>query len=135
METIAWAPDFSIGVKSVDEQHVRLVEMLNNLGKTIDEGHGSEAIMSIVGEMSAYAQHHFQTEEAMMVATGYPKCSPHKQEHDSFIEEVISAADALESGGKITPEEVWAFLRKWLVEHILDSDKHMGAYLAAHGQT
>ena len=90
METVLWASELEIGVKSIDE-------------------------------------------EEAMEAKDYPNRSQHKQEHDAFIEQVLDAADALESGGKITPEQVWAFLYKWLVEHILESDKAMGAHLVAQG--
>lgn len=133
MEQVAWAADFEVGVGSIDEQHKRLVEMLNTLGQAIGAGQGKDAIMGIVEEMKHYAVHHFKTEEDAMEATGYPKRSQHKQEHDTFIEQVLDAADALESGGKITPREVWAFLHKWLIEHILDSDKAMGTHLNASG--
>lgn len=133
METVAWAPALEIGVKSIDEQHKRLVDMLNGLGKAISESHGKDAIMGIVEEMKAYAVYHFQTEEAAMEEKDYPKRSQHKQEHDIFIEQVLDAADTLESGGKITPTEVWDFLYKWLVEHILESDKAMGQHLSAKG--
>jgi hemerythrin-like metal-binding protein len=133
MERIEWTAALEVGVAIVDEQHKRLVEMLNTLGKAIDENRGRDVIMGIVEEMKQYAQSHFQTEEEAMEATDYPKRSPHKQEHDSFIEEVLDAADALESGGKITPQEVWAFLRNWLTDHIQGSDKAFGPHLNAHG--
>lgn len=133
METIAWAHAFEVGVKSIDEQHKRLVEMLNSLSKAIGENHGKEAVMGIVEEMKDYAVYHFRTEEEAMEAKNYPKRSPHKQEHDTFIEQVLDAADALESGGKLTPQEVWTFLHDWLVEHILESDKALGQHLSAQG--
>jgi hemerythrin len=133
MEQVAWASDFEVGVKSIDEQHRRLVEMLNTLGQAIGEDHGKDAIMGIVEEMKHYAVYHFKTEEDAMEALDYPKRSQHKQEHDTFIEQVLDAADTLESGGSITPQEVWTFLHKWLIEHILDSDKAMGTHLNASG--
>lgn len=133
MEAVAWIPEFEIGVRSIDEQHMRLVDMLNALGGAISSGQGKDSIMGIVEDMKQYAVYHFQTEEQAMQSTEYPKLSQHKQEHDSFIEQVLDAADALESGGKITPQEVWGFLRKWLAEHILESDKLMGGHLAAQG--
>lgn len=133
METIQWGASLEVGVKAIDDQHARLVEMLNALGTAIGEGHGKDAIMTIVEEMKGYAQYHFQTEEEFMEATDFPKRSPHKQEHDSFIEEVLTAADALESGGRITPEEVWKFLREWLTDHILGSDKALATFLNERG--
>ena len=133
METVLWASELGIGVKSIDEQHRRLVGMLNTLGKAIGENHGKDAIMGIVEEMKHYAVYHFKTEEEAMEAKDYQKRSQHKQEHDAFIEQVLDAAEALESGGNITPEQVWAFLYKWLVEHILESDKAMGTHLVAQG--
>ncbi len=133
MEAVTWVSDFEVGVKSIDEQHKRLVEMLNTLGQAIGEDHGKDAIMGIVEEMKHYAVYHFKTEEDAMEAMDYPKRSTHKQEHDTFIEQVLDAADALESGGKITPGEVWTFLHHWLVEHILESDKAMGLHLSAQG--
>jgi hemerythrin-like metal-binding protein len=133
MEAVVWISEFEVGVASVDEQHKRLVDMLNALGQAIGSGQGKQAIMGIVEDMKQYAVYHFKTEEDAMEASDYPKRSQHKQEHDTFIEQVLDATDALESGGKITPQGVWAFLHKWLIEHILDSDKAMGTHLNAHG--
>ncbi|MBF0481590.1 MAG: hemerythrin family protein [Desulfovibrionaceae bacterium] len=133
METVIWNSDFEVGIKTIDEQHKRLVMLLNSLGKAIEENQGKDAIMGIVEEMKKYSVYHFKTEEDAMTATDYPKLSPHKQEHDAFIEHVLDAVDTLESGGKITPSEVWNFLRTWITKHILETDKAYGPLLIARG--
>jgi len=133
METVAWASGLEIGVESLDEQHKHLVEMLNTLGKAIGEHRGKDAIMGIVEETRQYAVYHFKVEEDAMAALDYPRRTQHKQEHDTFIEQVLGAAGALVAGGAITPGEVWSLLNNWLFEHILDSDKPMGQHLSAKG--
>jgi len=133
METVAWASGLEIGVKSIDEQHKHLVEMLNTLGRAIGEHRNKEFIMGIVEETRQYAVFHFKAEEAAMAAMEYPKRAQHKKEHDTFIEQVLGAAHVLVAGGAITPGEVWSFLHNWLFEHILDSDKAMGQHLSAKG--
>jgi len=33
----------------------------------------------------------------------------------------------------VTREELLSFLNNWLINHILDTDQHLGAFLNSHG--
>ena len=67
MEQITWTEDFSVGVVSLDEQHKRLIQMINRLiiagPQTTTR---SETVSDLLSDMANYARKHFATEEELM---------------------------------------------------------------------
>jgi len=44
MEKIEWSDRLSIGVRKIDDQHKRLVKLVNNLVSTIQAGYGNDSL-------------------------------------------------------------------------------------------
>ncbi len=84
MEQIVWSDDFSVGVKLFDEQHKRLIVMLNKMINNPAAATKSETIFDILTDMTRYAQQHFKSEEALMIEHGYPHLEQHKNQHKAF---------------------------------------------------
>ncbi|WP_202319866.1 bacteriohemerythrin [Archaeoglobus neptunius] len=125
---ISWSDKFSVGVKTIDEQHRKLVEMLNELHGAMKIGKGKEALSNILESMFDYAKEHFATEERYMEKYSFPGTVKHKSEHKEFVD---AATDFYTRylGGSATSIEVYNFLQKWLVNHILNTDKKLGKFL------
>jgi len=115
MQKIAWTEEFSVGVPVIDEQHKRLIGMLISI---VDASGG---IFNIIMQMYAYADEHFQSEEAMMRRHGYAGLEQHIRAHRDFSEKATSFADRDYSQG-VAREELFSYLRKWLTKHILKVD-------------
>jgi hemerythrin len=69
-----------------------------------------------------------------MKDTGYPgerqaECDDHLHEHRSFSYTVVSIRDNLKLGKRMPLDELLAFLNNWLVNHILHTDKRLGAFV------
>ena len=62
-----------------------------------------------------------------MRVTNYPQFAQHKNEHRDFISKVADAKNRALSTGNFSLELMY-FLRDWLVEHILVSDKHYAEF-------
>ena len=58
-----------------------------------------------------------------MRVTEYPEFSKHKKEHQDFIARVADEKKHAVSTGNLSLDMMY-FLRDWLVDHILVSDKH-----------
>jgi hemerythrin-like metal-binding protein len=132
MKAFVWNSRFETGIASVDEQHQRLVEIINLIGNALIAGNASEeAIGKIFTELADYAAFHFADEERLMAETGVSAAhvEQHRQHHRQFVEQLTgmwkSRADL------VSPAEVLhGFLSSWLTFHILEEDQSMARQIA-----
>lgn len=130
-ELIVWTDELlSVGIPEVDKQHKRLVDLLNSLDRAIREHHGSDVACAVLNELAEYTRVHFGTEEALMNASGYPLFEPHRLMHEDLIRQVLDLQGKVASGETRISFELLHFLKNWLTQHILGSDKKFGAYFA-----
>jgi len=131
---MTWNENMSVGVKVLDEDHKRLVAMINELHDGLKAGHGKDALGKILDTLISYTKSHFAREEQFFARTGYPNSAVHKKEHDDLTRQVLEV-QAKFKGGATTglSLEVMAFLKNWLTNHIQGSDKKYGPYLNSKG--
>ena len=85
----------------------------------------------MINEIVEYIQDHFKNEEALMQNEQYPELDEHKIEHRTLIEEVAVFKERLLNNFFDGRQDFYRFLREWLLNHILESDKKFGAYVSA----
>lgn len=133
MAFVEWNKSFSVNVLEIDGQHLKLVEMLNEIHEAMQEGKGSSVVGKIVDEMIDYAQSHFATEEYYFEKFKYPKAQEHTREHLEFVKRVSAMKQDAEKGKHGLSIEVMLFLKDWLLNHIKGSDKQYSSFFNAHG--
>lgn len=129
MPLITWGPMLTVGHKEIDEQHQRLVALVNQLNDAMRAGQGRESLQPVLNELVRYTVYHFGTEERLMAASKYAMTAQHKAEHAKFVAEVGAFKKKFDSGNASLSVEVMNFLREWLGKHILQSDKKLAAAL------
>lgn len=129
-----WNSNFETGIALIDEQHRRLVDLLNDLAAHLAYGAATPGLAEVFSELSDYTQYHFETEEAIWKK--YLACdeafAEHQKNHRDFVSEMMRIKGeqaALENEEVI--DEVVSFLTHWLAFHILESDKHMAKIVLA----
>ena len=132
---ILWRDEYAVGIAALDDQHKQLVFIINDIEMVSHlnpSRPGYKASVDAVFErIFNYAALHFATEEALMDVFEYPGASPHKRTHAGFTDLVRSKkalVDALlDSGSPLKAQDelagIHAYLQKWLVEHMVGSDK------------
>lgn len=133
MAVIEWSDSLSVNVKTIDDQHKKLVEMLNNLHDAFIGNHGQDAQKAIVVGMVGYAATHFATEEKYMTQFNYPDYPAHKKEHDDFTAKAIDLKTRVENGSVVMTLDVINFLRDWLKNHISGTDKKYSKFFNDNG--
>ena len=123
MSFFSWQVKYETGIQSIDNDHKRLVEMIDSLFDAMSKGEAKEAIGEIVDGLIQYSVVHFNREEVYMKTTGYKDFNKHKAVHDSFTEKVKGFRKSLESGQFNITVEVVSFLRDWLINHIQFTDR------------
>ncbi len=133
MQLIKWDDNFSVKVKEIDEQHKKLVEMINALHDAMSEGKSKEILSDIIQKMIEYTDFHFKTEEKYFDKFDYPDSKKHKAEHINFVQKVTEFHDGYKSGKVFLSIEVMDFLKNWLHSHITGSDKNYTSFFNSKG--
>ncbi len=129
MAFMEWSDRLLTGVREADEQHKRLVVLVNELYDAMKQGKGKEVIDKALDELVKYAGYHFSTEETLMTKYGFPELASHKQEHENFKAKIKEFLNKKAKGEITLSVEVMAFLKEWLIKHIMGTDKKYGAFL------
>jgi hemerythrin len=133
MELITWKDEFSVNVRAIDEQHKKLLGMINELHAAMIQRKGQEILSQIVDRMLAYASTHFAAEERYMVQFHYLGYLAHKEEHEKFIGKAKDLQQRLNDRTLVLSLEVVTFLKDWLTNHIVGIDKRYGPHFNSHG--
>jgi hemerythrin len=133
MALITWKDSYSVNIKELDNQHKKLIDLINVLHDSMKEGKGKEAICNVLDQLVHYTATHFAAEEKLFLKHGYPGSQDHYLKHQDLIEQVSSLQKRFESGESVLTIEVMAFLKDWLTDHILASDKKYTSFLNSKG--
>ena len=133
MAFIEWREEFATGIESMDTQHKKLVDLINALHTAMTERRGNEVMMPVLERLVLYTTVHFDAEEALMQKHGFPHFAPHRQEHEKLKAQVVDFQNQVKAGKTHISVQVLQFLREWLLNHIQNTDKEYGQFIAEHG--
>jgi len=126
IEAFAWSARFETGIASIDEQHRRLVGLINELGDVLITG-ATERLEGVSRALQDYVLFHFSDEERLMAANHLDRnfILRHCGLHAEFKRQLASIVGE----GEITVERaanLHEFLSAWLILHILGEDQVLG---------
>lgn len=130
---IEWSDELSVGIQEIDEQHKVLVGLVNEMHDAIHARHGSEVSSEILQRLADYTKIHFAVEESLFRIFDYPGYEEHKAQHDELIREILELQAKIAAGKTNISFQLLHFLKMWLTQHILDSDKEYSPYLLKSG--
>lgn len=122
MEGINWTDELSVGVAEMDQQHQKLLSMVNRLIREQKVLSTPETIAQLITEMTDYAEEHFRAEEFLLSEYGYEDIDMQVAQHEAFIADTQNFIDASDVGANILSKALLDYLEKWLVQHILEED-------------
>ena len=128
MPLMSWNSNYSVKVDVFDNHHKKLVGLINQLHDSMNEGKGKEALALVLNELIKYADYHFTAEEDLMKKHKYPEFAKHRTEHSSFANKVKEIQRNFEREDKYAAIEAFTFLKDWLLNHILNSDKKYSTF-------
>lgn len=136
MSLMTWEESLSVGIPSIDEQHKKLIKMINDLHDGMLARKGRDVLGNVLEELILYTAEHFDYEEKLFARTGYPQSALHKAEHAKLKQKAIEIHERFKASTTGTLSlEVLNFLRDWLAGHIKGSDKQYTPHLLAHDVT
>jgi len=129
MALLTWTEDLSVFVAEFDEDHKRLVGLINSLWDASEQRRGHAAIDAVLGELAEYTGSHFAREEDLFSRWGYPGAAAHIEAHRKLVATLTQLRDKFRADrAEIVPDDIFEFVRDWLIKHIIREDGVYAAY-------
>ena len=127
--SIQWRDYYSVGDSSIDQQHQKVIEMINWLYEVIWQGGDRNLLPTLMRRISEYTVSHFEAEEKAMREAGFPGFATHKEIHDKLADQTRDMLfGSLQADGPDV-RDVLRFLKQWWINHITGDDKEYVSYL------
>ena len=125
-EMFPWNSNFTVGIGFIDEQHKKLVELLNKVIAQFITGNDYQASEAALHDLIEYAHFHFDEEEKLWQKhfgnTAFS--SDHAKTHNIFFTKIQSILDTVTDNQSVTVQLI-EYLTNWLAVHILHHDRRM----------
>lgn len=122
-DIMQWKPEFTFGIKAIDDQHKKLLALINKQHKYMKQQKGSFHSCEIIQELTEHCAFHFDYEERLLTKYGYSESETHKENHKDLVDQVNKFKAQRNEGSTSLPMDLMNFLTDWLRTHILETDK------------
>jgi hemerythrin len=130
---LKWKSVYSVGIVSIDQQHQKLIGLINSLQVAVDYATGEHFERNALDELVDYTKTHFKYEEDLMEQNGYADFASHCSEHARMIARVEEVLSAYRQDPHNALHEALKFLKDWLINHINGTDKQYSKFLIDKG--
>ncbi|MET0071281.1 MAG: bacteriohemerythrin [Candidatus Thiodiazotropha sp.] len=133
---LTWRDDWCLGIEGIDNQHLRLVELVNQIAGLLEadnpDSDGEATPMQLIQQLQVETRLHFRSEEAFMRECGYPEYVSHHREHAMLLAELKELIREIEEGKRKIDIDTLTSLKHWLINHVIDSDLDIARHLHKH---
>lgn len=122
-----------IGVPAMDAQHDHWLALAHEFRQVcalgLDKPDIQQVARRIYKQIEDHARHHFECEESLMLAQGYPNLAEHQVIHANLLATVIKIRDDLEFASQSASLRAQFLKDIWLFEHIASHDKDYAMFI------
>lgn len=132
-ELIFWSDKYNLGVHVIDEQHKKMIWIINKLYCSMQTYTEKEDMREIMKELVDYANYHFTTEEEYFSKFNYEGAEEHIKTHHMYHEQIEEFSKEYYENDTMLATKMMDFLRAWWTEHILGIDREYVQCFHEHG--
>ncbi len=131
MALIAWNKSYCVNVPQIDEQHKKLVSLINEMHEAMQRNEEHSATGKILNDLTDYIKVHFSMEEELMNKSGFSRLDAarkqhydkHKKEHAAFTEKITGMNRQHNEEKSYISVDLLTYLVEWLLNHIAEIDR------------
>jgi hemerythrin-like metal-binding protein len=120
--------EFKLEIDLIDNEHIKLVDMLNEVYERLAAGKKNEARQYFTETLSSYVNEHFANEEKFMESIGYPGLDEHKKIHENFKKTFQELVPLIESYDDTAFRRALSDAFSWIITHIGKTDKRYASF-------
>lgn len=125
-----WGRHYLTKVEDIDHQHEEIACLLNELYAERKNGAPLEKQRARYNALVKAVVEHFRNEESYMRDFRYEGLELHRAEHNALVEKALALSKQLESGNDTGVDTGLEYIKDWLRNHLITSDRRMGRFLA-----
>ena len=130
MAVVNWTREMATGLRSIDDDHRMLLDILNGLQSDAAESGAERRVGAALGALARYVDQHFAREERFLAQAGYPDLEEHAAAHERMTRHVHDTWAAWQADpGSADPGDLCTMLQDWLVRHIMGTDMQYVPFL------
>jgi len=123
---IEWDEGFSIGVKTLDDDHKKILQIVNELLLCISDDKDDDEIGSIIKKLQRTTYAHFQREEDLLIKCNYDNIHKYTDRHEEFSIYIKKLKNILNTSNKFEKiTQITESINNWLFTHILHEDMNL----------
>ena len=120
---LEWKDEYNVEVKEIDEQHKKLVTLMNELMDSIQSKPEKDEVHKIIENLVSFKKNHFETEEKYFEKFDYKGTEEHKKAHGDFDKKIRELKEK-NAGDELTLAfELVDYLEDWFLSHLRDMDR------------
>ncbi|MDP6175680.1 MAG: hemerythrin family protein [Rhodospirillales bacterium] len=122
---------FVLDYKPIDNDHRRLIEIINHVLAAIDAGSPEECAI-LVPDFVEFAKTHFMREEKFLEKVGYPDVQKHRDHHsdlNSKMDEMLRLAKTA-GDSQLACDSLRKELVYFLMDDVINADLDFKSYIA-----
>ncbi len=131
-EALSWTECMATGIASIDAEHRRMLGLAQGVLDALARGADAATLRGCLSSLTEATREHFLSEEAGMLAHGYPQLELHAQEHAQLLRVLARVGEGLDDRGLA---QVAHFVRDWLLGHMRHADRALAEALSGAGST
>jgi hemerythrin len=133
MTDLQWHEFFEIGVNFIDEDHKKLLTIMQNIQKAVNESDTNKCIVLFTALLKE-AREHFAREENYLAKVNYPELEAHKEYHQQLLNKADITKRICEGvETKHDLQECFDGMAEFLIDDILRGDIKFKSYLEFNG--
>lgn len=117
-----WSSDLDVGVEGMNDDHQRIIEMMNHLYAITSTGAPRQEIEAAVDSLANFAVEHFTREEEFLDSIAYAGTKQHKEVHKNLLQRFAYQRKEFFDAGCPPDSKFFHFLEVWLMSHIKGID-------------
>lgn len=134
MPLIIFSDRMVCGVESIDQQHMGLLKIINQLYDSVLSHQKHWNLEKVLDEAMQYLDEHFRHEEQLFEEQQYPRRAEHHQRHEELRARLVAWRKMINTTADgLVAAEMLHSLRDWLEHHVLHDDKDACEFLNSHG--
>ena len=134
MVLMPWDPKIESGVPAIDQDHHRLVDLLNAAYAKMMSGDGLEAAIQMLDDLREIAARHFADEERLMHKIGYPDLAEHRSIHQDLLAKFAVLEGRMAANEPDAGPALFKFLADWLKSHTYRQDLAFVEFARSQGR-
>jgi diguanylate cyclase (GGDEF)-like protein/hemerythrin-like metal-binding protein len=124
-----WRSTYASGNTEIDAQHEQLFQQVNEVLTTLTEGRAGDVIHALIDRLMRNVVVHFEHEETLLTAIGYPQTAEHAAQHRALLSRAVDLISQQRNGDLRIGELLDYLAQDLLAKHLLGADRRYYAYL------